>query len=95
MSAATILDLRNCVRHGNRELLTQVLQMFHTDCRKRMKELNAAAASQDWTRLCRETHTLKGSLGALCAGAAYAAALRLRRWRVTNRPPSLPRHSTA
>jgi len=42
-----------------------------------MTELAAATARQDWTRLAREAHTLKGSLGTLCAGGAYAAALRL------------------
>jgi signal transduction histidine kinase/HPt (histidine-containing phosphotransfer) domain-containing protein len=76
---APVIDTATLLRRlgGNRELLTQVLQMFHTDCGKRMKELQAAAAGQDWTRLAREAHTLKGSLGTLCAGAAYAAALRL------------------
>jgi HPt (histidine-containing phosphotransfer) domain-containing protein len=42
-----------------------------------MSELAAAAACQDWGRLCREAHTLKGTLGNLCANGAYAAALRL------------------
>jgi HPt (histidine-containing phosphotransfer) domain-containing protein len=42
-----------------------------------MSELAAAAACQDWARLCREAHTLKGTLGNLCANDAYAAALRL------------------
>jgi CheY-like chemotaxis protein/HPt (histidine-containing phosphotransfer) domain-containing protein/anti-sigma regulatory factor (Ser/Thr protein kinase) len=62
---------------GNRALLAQVVQLFRTDCAKRMSELAAAAACQDWARLCREAHTLKGTLGNLCANGAYAAALRL------------------
>jgi HPt (histidine-containing phosphotransfer) domain-containing protein len=60
---------------GDRCRLRQVL--INLVCAKRMPELKAAAASQDWTRLCREAHTLKGSLGTLCAGGAYAAALKL------------------
>jgi CheY-like chemotaxis protein/HPt (histidine-containing phosphotransfer) domain-containing protein len=62
---------------GNRALLAQVVQLFRTDCTKRMSELAAAVASQDWTRLCREAHTLKGTLGNMCANGAYAASLRL------------------
>jgi HPt (histidine-containing phosphotransfer) domain-containing protein len=42
-----------------------------------MSDLAAAAACQDWARLCAQAHTLKGTLGNLCANAAYAAALRL------------------
>jgi HPt (histidine-containing phosphotransfer) domain-containing protein len=42
-----------------------------------MSELAAAAACQDWARLGREAHTLKGTLGNLCANGAYAVALRL------------------
>jgi CheY-like chemotaxis protein/HPt (histidine-containing phosphotransfer) domain-containing protein len=62
---------------GNRALLGQVVQLFRTDCTKRMSELAAAAACQDSARLSREAHTLKGTLGNLCANSAYAAALRL------------------
>jgi signal transduction histidine kinase/HPt (histidine-containing phosphotransfer) domain-containing protein/ActR/RegA family two-component response regulator len=62
---------------GNRALLAQVVQLFRTDCSKRMRELAAAAACQDWARLGREAHTLKGTLGNLSADGAYAAALRL------------------
>jgi CheY-like chemotaxis protein len=62
---------------GNRALLAQVVQLFRTDCTRRMSELAAAAACQDWARLRREAHTLKGTLGTLCANGAYAAALRL------------------
>jgi HPt (histidine-containing phosphotransfer) domain-containing protein len=62
---------------GNRALLAQVVQLFRIDCTKRMSELAGAAACQDWARLCREAHTLKGTLSNLCANDAYAAALRL------------------
>jgi HPt (histidine-containing phosphotransfer) domain-containing protein len=62
---------------SNRVLLGQVVQVFRTDCSKRMSEVAAAAASQDWACLCREAHTLKGTLGNLCANGACAAALRL------------------
>jgi CheY-like chemotaxis protein len=62
---------------GNRALVAQMVQLFRTDCAERMSQLAAAATCQDWTRLCREAHTLKGTLGSLCANGAYAAALRL------------------
>jgi CheY-like chemotaxis protein len=62
---------------GNRALLAQVVQVFRCDCSKRMRDLAAAAACQDWACLCREAHTLKGTLGNLCADDACAAALRL------------------
>ena len=62
---------------GNRKLLAQVVQLFRVDCKKRMSELEAAAACLDWVRLCQEAHTLKGTLGNLCANRAYAAALQL------------------
>jgi PAS domain S-box-containing protein len=63
--------------NGNRALLAQVVQLFRTDCTKRMSELAAAVSCQDRVRLCQEAHTLKGTLGSLCANSAYAAALRL------------------
>jgi PAS domain S-box-containing protein len=62
---------------GNRALLVQIVQVFRTDCTKRMRDVAAAAACQDWACLCREAHTLKGTLGNLCADAACAAALQL------------------
>jgi CheY-like chemotaxis protein/HPt (histidine-containing phosphotransfer) domain-containing protein len=62
---------------GNRALLAEVVQLFRADCTKRMSELSAATACQDWICLWREAHTLKGTLGNLCANSAYAAALRL------------------
>jgi CheY-like chemotaxis protein len=76
---AAALDAPALLRRlgGNRALLAQVVQLFRTDCAKRMSELAAAAACRDWTRLSREAHTLKGTLGNLCANGAYAAALRL------------------
>jgi HPt (histidine-containing phosphotransfer) domain-containing protein len=74
-----ILDAGALLRRlgGKHALLLQVIQLFRVDCAKRMDELTAAAAGFDWPRLSREAHTLKGSLGNLCAGAACAAALRL------------------
>jgi PAS domain S-box-containing protein len=62
---------------GNRVLLAQVVQLFRTDSTRRLSELAAAVACQDWVRLGREAHTLKGTLGNLCANDASAAALRL------------------
>jgi signal transduction histidine kinase/DNA-binding NarL/FixJ family response regulator len=62
---------------GNRALLAQVVQLFRTDGTRRMSELAEAAGCQDWARLRREAHTLKGTLSNLCANGAYAAALRL------------------
>jgi CheY-like chemotaxis protein len=46
---------------GNRALLAQVVQLFRTDGTRRMSELAEAAACQDWARLSRESHTLKGT----------------------------------
>jgi PAS domain S-box-containing protein len=76
---AAVLDAPALLRRlgGNRELLRQVIQAFRADCTKRISELAAAAACQDWARVCREAHTLKGTLGNLSANGAYAAALRL------------------
>lgn len=73
------LDAPALVRRlgGNRKLLAQVVQLFRDDCNKRMTELTAAATSLDWERLRQESHTLKGTLGNLCANGAYAAALQL------------------
>jgi PAS domain S-box-containing protein len=62
---------------GDRALLARVVQLSRADCAKRMSELAEAAACQDRARLSREAHTLKGTLGNLCADGAYAAALRL------------------
>ena len=79
VNQAATLDSSALLRRlgGNRALLAQVVQAFRTDCTKRMRELAAAAACQDWACLCREAHTLKGTLGNLCADRASAAALRL------------------
>jgi PAS domain S-box-containing protein len=62
---------------GNRALLAQVVEVFRDDAATRMSEVAEAAAHQDWARLSREAHTLKGTVGNLCADGAYAAALRL------------------
>jgi PAS domain S-box-containing protein len=74
-----VIDTPTLLRRlgGNRALLARVVQLFRSDCAKRMSELAAAAPRQDWVRLCQEAHTLKGTLGNLCANGAYAAALRL------------------
>jgi CheY-like chemotaxis protein len=79
MDVPAVIDTPALMRRlgGNRALLAQVVQLFRTDCTRRMSELAAAAPCQDWARLCREAHTLKGTLGNLCANGAYAAALRL------------------
>jgi PAS domain S-box-containing protein len=77
--AAAVLDAPALLRRlgSNRALVAQVVQLARTDCTKRMSELAAAMACEDWARLCREAHTLKGTLGNICANGAYAAALRL------------------
>jgi signal transduction histidine kinase/response regulator RpfG family c-di-GMP phosphodiesterase len=79
VNGPAIIDTPTLLRRlgGNRTLLGQVVQLFRTDSAKRMSELRAAAARQDWPRLCQEAHTLKGTLGNLSAQDAYAAALRL------------------
>jgi PAS domain S-box-containing protein len=76
---AAALDAAALLRRlgGNRALLAQLVQLFRADCANRVSELTAAAAGQDWGVLRREAHTLKGTLGNLCADAAYVAALRL------------------
>jgi CheY-like chemotaxis protein/HPt (histidine-containing phosphotransfer) domain-containing protein len=77
--APAVIDTPALLRRlgGHRALLGQVVRLFRTDSAKRMSELAAAADCQDWSRLCQEVHTLKGTLGNLCANGAYAAALRL------------------
>jgi HPt (histidine-containing phosphotransfer) domain-containing protein len=62
---------------GNRALLAQVVQVFRAEATRRMSELAEAVTCQDWARLSREAHTLKGTLSTLCANGAHAAALRL------------------
>jgi HPt (histidine-containing phosphotransfer) domain-containing protein len=76
---AATLDAPALLRRlgGNRKLLAQVVQLFRADCTKRMSEFEAAVAGLDWVRLRQEAHTLKGTLGNICANAAYAAALKL------------------
>jgi PAS domain S-box-containing protein len=78
-ASPAVLDAPALLRRlgGNRALLSQVVQLFRTDSTKRMSELAAAVARQDWASLSRESHTLKGTLSNLCADGAYAAALRL------------------
>jgi signal transduction histidine kinase/DNA-binding NarL/FixJ family response regulator/HPt (histidine-containing phosphotransfer) domain-containing protein len=76
---SAVLDTPALLRRlgGNRAILVEIVRLFRTECTERMNELTAAAACQDWTRLGREVHTLKGTLGNLCAQSAYAAALEL------------------
>jgi signal transduction histidine kinase/DNA-binding NarL/FixJ family response regulator len=74
-----VLDAPALLRRlgGNRALLAQVVQLFRADCSKRMSEVSTAVAGLDWPRLRQEAHTLKGTVGNLCASRAYAAAMRL------------------
>jgi CheY-like chemotaxis protein len=76
---ATVLDRAALLRRvgGNLTLLREILGLFRDDCARLMRELQAALENGDTAGLSGAAHTLKGSLGHLCATAAFQAALRL------------------
>jgi HPt (histidine-containing phosphotransfer) domain-containing protein len=54
----------------DRELLIEIIDLFMTERRSQVAEMQAALASADFTRLSRVAHTIKGSLGSLHAPQA-------------------------
>ena len=62
---------------GDRELLTELLEIFLEDCPLRMQALKDAAAAADSRRLGDAAHTLKGALRVLGATGAADRALEL------------------
>jgi PAS domain S-box-containing protein len=62
---------------GDRELLIEVAGLFRRDCPKILDGIRKAIARGDARALEREAHKLKGSVGALSAQPAFAAAQQL------------------
>src|SRR5581483_3000838 len=58
----------------DRDLLVEIIDLFMTERRSQVAEMQAALASADFTRLARVAHTIKGSLGSLHAALARAHA---------------------
>jgi HPt (histidine-containing phosphotransfer) domain-containing protein len=54
----------------DRELLVEIIDLFMTERRSQVAEMQTALASADFTRLSRVAHTIKGSLGSLHASLA-------------------------
>lgn len=61
----------------DRELLVEIIDLFLTERRSQMAEMQAAISSADFTRLSRVAHTIKGSLGSLHASLARSHAQEL------------------
>jgi PAS domain S-box-containing protein len=64
---------------GDRELLTELLQLFRTDYPRTLERLRAALAAGDSQEVRFAAHALKGSVANFYAQSAVAAALRLER----------------
>ncbi|QDQ25548.1 response regulator [Chitinimonas arctica] len=62
---------------GNAALLAEMLNLFRAEWPARRAGLEAALVAEDLLTLQQETHTLRGSLGALAASIAAAEALRV------------------
>jgi signal transduction histidine kinase/DNA-binding response OmpR family regulator len=62
---------------GNVTLLTEILQLCPGEFARLMDELESSVSQKDALRIRSAAHTLKGTLGSLCAAQAYEAALRL------------------
>ncbi|MBI3670340.1 MAG: PAS domain S-box protein [Acidobacteria bacterium] len=62
---------------GDKELLTEMVELFLQDSPRLIAAIREAAARGDAKSLERSAHTLKGSVSNFCAPAATAAAVRL------------------
>jgi PAS domain S-box-containing protein len=62
---------------GNRDALTQLIEIFDKDCESIMVELDSAVSVDDGTRLRTAAHTLKGMVAFFSEGPARDAVLRL------------------
>ena len=58
----------------DRELLVEIIDLFLTERRTQVAEMQAALAASDFSRLNRVAHTIKGSLGSLHASLARVHA---------------------
>jgi two-component system, sensor histidine kinase and response regulator len=61
----------------DRELMVEIIDLFLTERRSQVAELQAALNSADFNRVSRVAHTLKGSLGSLHAALARSHAQEL------------------
>jgi CheY-like chemotaxis protein/HPt (histidine-containing phosphotransfer) domain-containing protein len=64
---------------GDETLLQELVGLFLEDTPQRLDHLHTAFANNDLPALERAAHTLKGSVGNLCARRAFEAAKRLER----------------
>jgi signal transduction histidine kinase/CheY-like chemotaxis protein/HPt (histidine-containing phosphotransfer) domain-containing protein len=64
---------------GDETLLRELVGLFLEDTPQRLDRIHEAFVNNDFKKLERAAHTLKGSVGNLCAYRAYEAAKRLER----------------
>jgi HPt (histidine-containing phosphotransfer) domain-containing protein len=69
-------EVRTCFG-GNPDLWQKVVALFLKESPRLLADVETAIAKQDAGQLQRAAHTLKGSVGALGAKAAFDAAQRL------------------
>lgn len=62
---------------GDREFASELIQMFRIDTRQRLETLEKALASQDWPRVEREAHTIKGASSNMGTGRVRELAYEL------------------
>ena len=62
---------------GSEAVLTEMIELFATECPKQMADIAAAYESGDSHAVMRAAHTLKGSVSLFAAEAATAAARRI------------------
>ena len=62
---------------GSPDLLTELIDMFLSQCDRQLHDLRGAVRGGDTTRIERAAHGLKGSIGNFFAPAATQAASRL------------------
>ena len=80
-SASDVFDHIALLSHieGDETLLHELVSLFLEDTPQRLDHLHTALANRDLPALERVAHTLKGSVGNLCAPRAFEAAKRLER----------------
>jgi HPt (histidine-containing phosphotransfer) domain-containing protein len=62
---------------GSKVVLEELVDLFIEECPKQMNEIREAQSQQEWLKLQRAAHTLKGSVSIFAAQRAYDAALRI------------------
>lgn len=60
-------ELLSLSEDGDPELLVDLIQMYFEDAPHKLREINQGLADQDWDRVERAAHSLKGSAGNLGA----------------------------